>query len=123
MPDGNGYVVQVPGVAGNYARGFKLLDNVQSSQATSSSYVGPWCDISTLKYASVDVEGTGLTGSVNIEGTNIDNPVAATVGHPLVTAPTGSALAALTVLPVRWVRARVTSFSAGSLTVQIHGVS
>ena len=123
MPDGDNYNVQVPGVLGNYGRGIKLLDNVQYSQATANVYTGVWCDCSTMKYASVDVEATGLTGTVNIEGTNIDKPVTATTGHALVTAPTGTALVALTTLPVRWIRARVSGFTAGSLTAQLHGVA
>ena len=108
---------------GAYGKTVKLIDSVPHTKATSNEYVGPWIDISTLKSAAVQVDGTGLTGTVNIEGTNIDSPIAGSAGHALVTAPTATGYSVLTKMPVRWVRARMSGFTAGSVSVTLHGVA
>lgn len=122
MPDGDKYNVQVPNVLGNYGRGAKLVDNVPSTAATAGVYVGPWVDVSTLKSATVDVNGTSFVGTVNIEGSNLDNPVSASNGNALCTPLTGSGFSAL-IMPVRYARARISGFTGGSVSVQLHGVS
>jgi hypothetical protein len=122
MPDGDIYTTQQPDRAAHYGTGAKLVDNANYAAATANVYTGPWVDISTLKFAQAEVIGATLTGTVNIEGTNIDNPVAATTGYALCVALTASGLSALA-LPIRWVRARISGFTAGSVSVQLHGVA
>jgi len=120
MPDGEKYVSQEPGKQGNYGKGLKLLDKVPSAKATSNVYTGPACDASTLKYATCQVDGT-FTGTVNVEGSNDDDPLNAT-WFALCTPPTAAGLVALT-MPIRWVRARVSGFSAGTVSAKLHGVA
>jgi hypothetical protein len=120
MPDGDHSERQVHGILGNYGQDYKLLDNDPYAAATSNVYTGPACDVSTLKYASAQVDGT-FTGTVNIEGTNDSNTATAN-WYPLCTAPTAAALVALT-MPIRYARARVSSFTAGSVSVSLHGVA
>ena len=123
MPDGDKYMAQQPDYRASYGRGYKLLDNVPFTKATGNVYIGPWCDISTLKNATVEADVTGLTGTINIEGTNDDSPISTTAGFGLCTAITSSGGFAVLTMPVRYIRARVTGFTAGSVNVQFHGVA
>jgi hypothetical protein len=108
---------------GSFGKTIKLIDSAPSTAATSDVYTGGWCDTSTLKYANATVDGS-FTGTVIIEGTNKDNPQATDAGYSLlsVAAPTAPALVVLT-MPVKWVRARVSNFTAGAVTVVAHGVA
>ena len=121
MSDGETGIIHERNEVGNYGKRAKLLDAVPSSKATANVYVGPWVDVSTLKSASVEVKGT-FTGTVNIEGVNHDNPQSGDTGFALVTAPTAAALVSLT-MPIRYVRARVSGFTAGTVSAFLLGVA
>ena len=123
MPDGDNSNYAERDLVGNYGRQCTLIDNVPSSKATANVYTGPWVSTATIKSATVEVVATGLTGTVNLEGTNVPLPVAATPGNALATPPTGSGFVALSPFPCRWVRARVSGFSAGSVSAYLQGVS
>lgn len=122
MPDGDVYRSWERDLVASFGKGVKLLDNVPSSAATGNIYIGPWVDVSVLKNATVNVLGTGLTGTANIEGTNLENPQSGTTGYALCTALSASGLSALT-SPVRYIRARMTGFTAGNVTVMYWGIA
>ena len=125
MPEGDRGNYFEPNMVGNYGEACTLLDHVSYLSANGSHvYVGQWVSVPTIKTATVEIQGT-FTGTVNIEGTNDPNPNTNNpAGNALIaSAPTSAGLSALSPMPVRWVRARMTSFTAGSLSAYFHGVA
>lgn len=113
----------VPDAVGNYGREAQLLDAMPFAKATAGALDGKWVEVSTLKAATVQVEEiVALTGNVNIEGTNKPNPVDGDTGVALCTAFTAAGIKTLT-MPVRFIRARMDTWTAGTVTVRLHGVA
>lgn len=121
MADGDQYKDRLRD-QGSFA-GALLIDNVPHTKATENVYTGPWVDISAIREGTVQVEvHSALTGTVNIEGTNVANPDANSPAFAAADTQTAAGAKALNLKPVRWVRARVSGFTAGTLSVHLHGV-
>ena len=83
---------------------------------------GAWIDTRALDKFSVEFVPTGFTGSVQLFGTNEDAPTPATAGVAIGTAETAAAIQ-LYNGPYRFVKAVMSSYSAGSMSAFLHGVS
>ena len=102
---------RVNGVSGLNA---KLIDN---AVATGN---GEWIDIRGLRNYSVTVSGI-TTATVVISGSNDDTkPAAADHGEALGSASTSDETSSFTA-PFRWLKARVSVWSAGTIDVEIEG--
>jgi hypothetical protein len=112
----NGDVIRVDqqsSTIGPFARAIKLLDN------ENATVTGPWVNSGVLKKASVEVFGTFTGVSIQLYGTNQDQPASGYLGQPIGSPITAAGLAAVSELPFKSIRAAVT-FTAGSGAVSAY---
>jgi hypothetical protein len=95
--------------------GVKLLDGA------AAVVDGPWTDVRTLRPGSIDLFGT-FVGTVVIEGCNQDTqPLSSFAGHQIASL-TSPSLTAVN-MPMRWIRARVTAHTSGSINAFFHSTN
>lgn len=101
------------------ASGYKLLDG----QAATTN--GVWVDTRLFSGGSVEVSGT-FVGTVEIHATNLANP-APTDNGTVIGTTTSPAFVALVQSGVavrsRFVKAKVTAYTSGSINANYHGMS
>lgn len=96
--------------------GYKLLD------AAGAQTDGQWVDVRDITSGSIHLFGT-FDGTVDIRGSNAaEKPENSEHGIQIGSNLTAPALVAYS-MPVRWVKARVTIYTSGSISVNFHGVA
>jgi hypothetical protein len=101
------------------ASGYKLLDG----QAATTN--GVWVDTRLFSVGSVEISGT-FVGTVEIHATNLPNPQATDNGIAIgtISAPGFVALVQGGVpIRSRYVKAKVTAYTSGSINANYHGMS
>lgn len=100
---------------GSWSKSYKLLDAVG---ATSN---GKWIDTSLFPRCSVHVKGT-FTATIKIMGSNDEAPADNVDGPQIGADITTEGLVSFE-LPCRWVKAKVTAYSSGSINANLHCLS
>lgn len=99
---------------GPFGDTYQLLDGANATES------GTWIRTETLKAASVEIYGT-FSGTVQLRGTNQLNPASSDDGFQFGSNITAPGQAVLT-MPCRWVKAKVTAYTSGSISAILHGV-
>lgn len=96
--------------------GYKLLDGA------SAVLDGPWCDVRALRAGSVEIFGT-FVGTVTLRGSNSDiAPSSGYEGSIIGSALTAPALVSIG-MPIRWIKADVTAYTSGNISVFFHSTT
>jgi hypothetical protein len=114
MANGDNLGTYAPsGVVGAFGRSYLLLD--QQSAAVN----GPFVDTSVIKAATVEIFGTASAFSIQLYGTNQDEPASNYLGQPIGNAITTYGMVSIAV-PYRYVRAVMASAPTGGKVSALH---